>query len=154
MAKIGTTKYLSNKQESRVAKELNAHTVIASGSLWGSKGDVRAESFLVECKTTEKTFYSLSTTVWDKIRVEATHDGLRMPVMCIDLESGKDRMAVFQHSRMIHYLENLPDVQLKSTQRTYRITSTPMTLHLGRSCLSVVPWESFVEYYSVQLTGG
>ena len=80
MAVRGTTKYHSNKQEKRVADELGGKTVIGSGSLWGAKGDVRTEDYLIECKTTKKTSYPLSADTWLKIEREATRDGLRIPV--------------------------------------------------------------------------
>ena len=93
----------SQKQEKSVAKDLNARTVVASGALWGSKGDVRHDNLLVECKTTDKSFYSLTMQVWEKIEKEAIRDGLRLPVMCIDLNGGKDRYAVFRDKDFRHY---------------------------------------------------
>ena len=93
----------SQLQEKSVAKDLDAKTVIASGALWGSKGDVRHDEFLVECKTTEKSFYSLSMKVWEKIEKEAIKDGLRIPLMCIDVNGGKDRFAVFLEKDFKHY---------------------------------------------------
>ena len=93
----------SQLQERSVAKDLNAQTVIASGSLWGSKGDVRHENLLVECKTTDKSFYSLTLATWEKIEKEAIKDGLRIPVMCIDIKGGKERYAVFLMKHFRHY---------------------------------------------------
>lgn len=99
----------SQLQEKSVAKDLDAKTVIASGALWGSKGDVRHEEFLVECKTTEKHSYSLTMKVWEKIEKEAIKDGLRVPLMCVDTEDGEYRFAVFlekdfRHYKNYHYL--------------------------------------------------
>lgn len=93
----------SQLQEKSVAKDLDAKTVIASGALWGSKGDVRHDEFLVECKTTEKPYYSLTMKVWEKIEKEAIKDGLRIPLMCIDVNDGKDRFAVFLEKDFKHY---------------------------------------------------
>ncbi len=76
----------SQLQEKQVAKDLSAEVVIASGALWGSKGDVRSDKFLVECKTTDKSYYTLSVPTWQKIEKEAVKDGLRIPVMCIELK--------------------------------------------------------------------
>ena len=84
----------SKKQENKVAKELSGKVTPASGALWGAKADVRNDIFLVECKTTGKDFYSLTYDTWNKIYKEAIKDGLRIPVMCIDLNNGKDRYAV------------------------------------------------------------
>ena len=94
MAKKGTTKYKSNKQEKEVAKLFGGKQVIASGSLWFADSDVRNDKFLIECKTTEKDYYSLTAKVWEKIEEEAIRDRWRIPLMIIDLED-KDRLVVF-----------------------------------------------------------
>lgn len=84
----------SKNQESKVAKELSGKVTPASGALWGAKADVRSDIFLVECKTTISDRYRLTFNVWNKIYLEAIKDGLRIPVMCIDLLNGKKRYAV------------------------------------------------------------
>ena len=89
-----TVKRRSQKQEKSVAKDFNARVTVASGALWGMKGDIRNDKFLCECKTTEKDYYSLTAKVWEKIEQEATRDHLRIPLMVIDLED-KDRVVVF-----------------------------------------------------------
>lgn len=96
MTKAGTTKYFSNKQEKDVAKKFNARQVIASGAIWFSKADVRNSEYLIECKTTGNTYYSLTAKVWEKIEREAIKDHMRTPLMVIDLEHGKDRIIVFR----------------------------------------------------------
>ena len=93
----------SQLQERRVAKDLNARTVVASGALWSAKADVRSDNLLVECKTTEKDFYSLTLATWEKIEKEAIKDGMRLPVMCVDIKGGKERYAVFIHKYFKHY---------------------------------------------------
>ena len=90
-----TVKRRSQKQEKSVAKQFNANVTVASGALWGSKGDVRNSKFLIECKTTEKEYYSLTAKVWEKIEEEAIRDHMRIPLMVIDLED-KDRVVVFR----------------------------------------------------------
>ena len=62
-----TVKKRSQIQEKSVAKDMGAKTVVASGAMWFSKGDVRNDKFLIECKTTEKDFYSITIKVWEKI---------------------------------------------------------------------------------------
>lgn len=89
-----TVKRRSQKQEKSVAKDLNAKVTVASGALWGMKADVRNDKFLIECKTTEKDYYSLTAKVWEKIAEEATRDHLRIPLMVIDVED-KNRLVVF-----------------------------------------------------------
>lgn len=90
-----TVKRRSQKQEKSVAKDFNAKVTVASGALWGAKGDVRNDKFLIECKTTEKDYYPLTASVWEKIEEEATRDRGRIPLMIIDLED-KDRLVVFR----------------------------------------------------------
>lgn len=55
------TKYYSNRQEKRVAKQLNGKKVAASGATPFHKGDVLTDNFLIECKT--KTKESQSFTI-------------------------------------------------------------------------------------------
>ena len=84
MKKYANTKVASKKQEKRIAKEMNAKVTVASGALEFQKADVRDDMFLVEAKTTEKEFYPLNIKTWDKISDQALHDGMRIPVMCLD----------------------------------------------------------------------
>lgn len=149
-----TVKKKSQAQEKRVAKELDAKTVVASGALWGSKGDVRHEDFLVECKTTEKSYYSLTMQVWEKIEKEATRDGLRIPLMCIDINSGKDRYAVFLEKHFKHY-KTYYDLETGDTawsdRKSFRVQYPERVLMLcyedkmGETPVFVVaPWEDFL----------
>lgn len=90
------TKRTSVKQEKSVAKELDGKTTVASGALWGAKGDVRNSKFLIECKTTAKDYYVFTAKVWNKICREALKDHLREPLLIIDLNNDpKKRYVVF-----------------------------------------------------------
>lgn len=100
MAKKGTTKYKSNKQEKEVAKLFDGKQVIASGSLWFADSDVRNDKFLIECKTTEKDFYSITTKVWEKIEEEALKDRMRIPLLIVDLRD-TDRYVVFNPNQFV-----------------------------------------------------
>lgn len=89
---------ISQKQEKSVAKDLDAKVVVASGALWNAKADVRNSQFLVECKTTSKDFYTITSKVWDKICKEANRDGMREPLLVIDLHNNhKERYVCFSH---------------------------------------------------------
>lgn len=90
-----TVRKRSQKQEKSVAKKLGGKVTAASGALWGMKGDVRTDRFLVECKTTEKDYYTLTAKVWEKIEEEAVKDHMRTPLMVIDLEDS-ERYVVFR----------------------------------------------------------
>ena len=91
---MSTVKKRSQKQEKSVAKDFNAKPTVASGALWGMKGDVRNSKFLIECKTTSKDYFNITTKLWEKIKTEATRDRMRIPLMVIDLED-TDRLVVF-----------------------------------------------------------
>lgn len=90
-----TVKKRSQLQEKSVAGQFNAKTTVASGALWGMKADCRSDRFLIECKTTQKDYYSLTARVWEKIEKEAIRDHMRIPLMVIDLED-RDRIVVFR----------------------------------------------------------
>lgn len=90
-----TVKKRSQKQENSVAKTFGGRVTAASGALWGMKGDVRSDKFLIECKTTEKDYYTLTSKTWEKIQEEAIKDHMRTPLMMIDLKD-RDRYVVFR----------------------------------------------------------
>lgn len=54
MAKKGTTRYYSSKQEEYIAKLVKGRTVPGSGSPMFCAGDVVTKDWLIECKTTTK----------------------------------------------------------------------------------------------------
>ena len=146
----------SQKQEKSVAKDLNARTVVASGALWGSKGDVRHDNLLVECKTTDKSFYSLTMQVWEKIEKEAIRDGLRIPVMCIDLNGGKYRYAVFRDKDFRHYRSyydtTAPTDCVWSDKKSFRVQYPERILMVAYKkskfgetpCFVVIHWDDFL----------
>ena len=125
MPKKGTTKYKSNKQEKSVAKQFGGRQVIASGSLWFADSDVRNDKFLIECKTTEKDYYTLTAKVWEKIEREAIKDRGRIPLMIIDLED-KDRMVVFKPKDFVTDIPSPYDCTAKSLEekdlKSYRVS--------------------------------
>ena len=90
-----TKKRRSQKQEKSVAKDFNAKTTIASGAKWGMKADVRNDKFLIECKTTQEDYYSVTSKVWEKVQEEATRDHMRIPLLIVDLQD-KERFVVFR----------------------------------------------------------
>ena len=117
-----TVKRRSQKQEKSVAKKFNARVTAASGALWGMKADVRSDKFLIECKTTEKDYYTLTAKVWEKIQEEAIQDHMRTPLMVIDLKD-TDRYVVF---RPKDFNRSIVSPLLSSVQvnKSVRITST------------------------------
>lgn len=76
----------SKRQEDRTAKDFGGLTQVASGALWGAKGDVRTDEFLIENKFTDATSYILKVAIWNKIEDEARRDGVKIPIMQIDIQ--------------------------------------------------------------------
>lgn len=140
-------KRVSQLQERNVAKEVGGRTVIASGALWASKADVRSEDFLFECKTTEKDYYSLHCSTWNKIFTEATKDSLRIPAMVIDLCGGKYRVAVVQASlvncEISQYNKTKKSFRIRYSDKPYQIIFEDLVLP-SKSRVVVVPWDYFL----------
>lgn len=141
----------SQKQEKRVAKELGGRVTPASGALWGAKGDVRSEYFLVECKVTSKSSYPLKDTIWDKIAKEALHDNMREPVMCIELNDNEPYALVYKSA----FEESESFCNLVASYPVYRIKGRQKSLS-GPCCLIwesryatwelvMLPWSNFIE---------
>lgn len=153
---MDTRKRKSKEQENRVAKEISGIVTPASGALWGAKADVRNDIFLVECKTTEKDFYSLTFNTWDKVYHEAIKDGLRIPVMCIDILNGKYRYAVMCYKDLPEYNPLYSSVNLYGSKpssyvakSSFRVKDIGLfSLVNSRSnkayCLVSMSWSSFL----------
>ena len=83
------------KQEKRTAKDFSGRTTPASGAMCHSKGDVRTskgrgigfndKDYLIENKYTDKDFFILQRSTWEKIAREALRDNFRKPMMQIDI---------------------------------------------------------------------
>lgn len=116
-----TVKRRSQKQEKSVAKDFGAKVTVASGALWGMKADVRNDKFLIECKTTEKDYYSLTAKVWEKIAEEAVRDHIRTPLMVIDVED-RDRLVVFNPKDFQTPLPEPYNCTANGTPKSFRVS--------------------------------
>jgi len=106
---IRPTRFYSNRQEKKVASAVNGKQVVNSGATPFSKGDVRNDLFLIECKT--KTTPSNSITVkreWiDKNKEEAF--AMNKPYSAVAISFGDDEnyfiidKKLFQ--RLLEYLK-------------------------------------------------
>lgn len=115
-----TAKKRSQLQERAVARDLSAKTIIASGALWNAKGDVRNEKFLIECKTTEKDFYSVTSAIWNKIEEEAIRDGMRTPLLVVDLRD-LDRYVIFSPKSFNHQVKSYELAVYRNESKSYRL---------------------------------
>lgn len=158
-----TVKRRSQKQEKSVAKDMGAKIVVASGAMWSAKGDVRSDKFLIECKTTEKDFYSITTKVWEKISLEADKDGMRIPLLFVDLRD-KDRFVVFNpndFSVQVNTYEIVPHVH--GGFKSYRFKGyteeelpllfslVPVKMNKKNHILMVMKYEDFRKHFEEEL---
>ena len=150
-----TVRKRSQKQEKKVAEQFNGRQVIASGSLWFADSDVRTDKFLIECKTTEKEYYSLTSKVWEKIEKEAIKDRMRIPLMAIDLQD-KHRVIVF---RLRDFESFDYEVTMKDIPKSMRITVDDYGNRRGIflicgtkvNVLCYMKVEDFIEVYKEEL---
>lgn len=89
-----TTRFRSNKQESRLAKQLSGHTTINSGATFG-QNDVVTDFCEIEAKTTSKESYSLKLSDWRLLRKKCSAG--KIPIFIIDFELSKDSLAVLTY---------------------------------------------------------
>lgn len=74
----------SQKQEKRLEKSFDGRRTAASGAFWSSKGDVKADKYLIEAKTTAAKSFSLKSSELKKIETEALLVG-KVPLLCVEL---------------------------------------------------------------------
>lgn len=81
-----STRARADKQERRVAKQVNGRQTIASGQTPIDKADVKVAGELrIECKTTEKKSFTLKRE--DLLKIMAQAQGDEMPVFMIEFVS-------------------------------------------------------------------
>ena len=154
----------SRRQEQETAKEIKGRVTPASGSRWHQKADVRSGKFLIECKTTTKDSYRLTAKAWEKIYKEALRDGLKEPVMRIDLrtEYGDEMsFAVTAGTYVLDYLATIvTDVDcIQSIAfcegeygsfiiRADLVSVATSTLKVNDKLyrVTVLPWKGFLHY--------
>ncbi len=140
----------SKKQEERIAKQIGGKTVVASGALWGAKGDIRTDKYLVEAKYTDTNHYTLNVKTWNKIEQEAIKDGLRIPVMCVSIKN-KDYAIltvddfIFLNKSVI-LVGEIINTSAKSCRLKYDMSFGYKEIYFeGKVRLSVIPWDYFLD---------
>jgi hypothetical protein len=96
----------SNKQESRLADMVGGRAQAGSGAPWSSKGDVKQEDFLFECKFTDHESFSVSTKLWAEIKYKAmiAQSG-RKPAMQLEIGKEKLRLVVLSEEDYLELLK-------------------------------------------------
>lgn len=87
-----STRYFSNKQEKRVAKNLKGKTIPNSGAIMFAAGDVVTEDWLIECKTkmTESNSMSIKREWLEKNEEEAFAMGKQHCAVCFNMGNSND----------------------------------------------------------------
>lgn len=102
------TRYYSNRQEKKVAKAIGGKQTANSGATAFSKGDVRTDEWLIECKT--KTSESKSITVqkewFDKNEEEAFAMGKSYSAVVFDFGDGENHYVISEKmfKRLLKFL--------------------------------------------------
>ncbi len=106
-----STRYYSSKQEKKVAKAVSGKQTANSGATKFSKGDVRNDLFLIECKThTElRDSFNIKRDWIDKNREEAFQMGKRYSALAIDFGDGENHYLIDEHL-FLELLEHLREV--------------------------------------------
>ena len=98
------TRFYSNRQEKKVAKAVSGKQTANSGATKWSKGDVRNDLFLIECKThTEiRSQFTIKREWIDKNREEAFQMGKHYSALAIDFGDGENHYLISE--RLFQYL--------------------------------------------------
>lgn len=105
-----STRYYSDKQEKRTAKNLNAKVQTSSGSSAFLKGDVVSDTCLIECKTSmsEKKSFSIKKEWLDKIEEQCFEMRKRYSILAFDFGDGENYYVLNEKvmKKFIEFLNN------------------------------------------------
>lgn len=103
---IVNTRYYSDKQEKKVAKAVGGKQTANSGATMFSKGDVRTDVFLIECKTTtaDKKSFSIKEDWLLKNEEEAFAMG-KDSALCFDFGPGANKRYYIISERLFQVLQ-------------------------------------------------
>lgn len=93
----------SKIQEAKAAQSYGGKTTPGSGNQWHSKGDIKTDRFLIECKTTLKSSYSINIKTWRKIWWEAISEG-RDPFMEIQFENDNTTLIILDKEDFLNLI--------------------------------------------------
>ena len=102
------TRFYSNQQEKRVAKAVSGKQTANSGATKWSKGDVRNDLFLIECKThtEERQQFTIKKEWIDKNREEAFQMGKHHSALAIDFGDGENHYLISERD-FLYLLEKM-----------------------------------------------
>ena len=101
------TRFYSNKQEKAVAKAVGGKKVANSGATMFRKGDVEADDFLIECKTTtceHKASFSIKEDWLKKNKEEAFAMGKRHSALAFQFGENRENYYILDEKQFQEYL--------------------------------------------------
>ena len=103
------TRFYSNRQEKKVAKAVNGKQVANSGATCFSKGDVRTDDWLIECKTStsEKSSFTIKKQWLQKNKEEALSMRKYHNALCFDFGDNGNRYYVIDEKTFLKIKEAL-----------------------------------------------
>ena len=101
--KVKTTRYRSNKQETRIAKELKGTVSINSGATFG-QNDVTTDFCEIEAKVTSKKSFSVTVDDWIKLN-KKTKFG-KLPIFVVEFEVTKESLAIIKWDDLKYLIES------------------------------------------------
>lgn len=107
------TRFYSRKQEKSVAKSINGKRVANSGATPFQKGDVEADDFLIECKTTvsqHKASFSIKEDWLLKNKEEAFAMGKGHNALAFQFGEGLPNYYIIDEKQFKEYLFLLKEV--------------------------------------------
>ena len=130
-------KKLWQEFEEEIAEYFDGKRQPGSGNKPLHPGDVRTEDYLIECKFTEKDFYSLHISTWEKICYEARNKGL-IPLFACRSKKGGD----FFLGNQIDFLDIEKELIDNGDKKSIIIKNSFSTSLKGKNCnYDVVCWE-------------
>ena len=114
MKKIRPTRYYSKRQEKQVAREVNGKRTANSGATAFQKGDVIADDFLIECKTTtatQKASFSIKKEWLEKNEEEAFAMGRMHSALAFNFGENESNYYILSEKHFKEYLELLKEEQ-------------------------------------------
>ena len=107
------TRYYSNLQEKKVAKEFGGKLSSNSGAAKFSAGDVYTKDILFECKTVTKEAksYSVKREVLEKLKREAFELGKQFPIMAFNFEPDGELFFVIPQKQFKKLMEIYTEYQ-------------------------------------------
>jgi Cdc6-like AAA superfamily ATPase len=84
------------KEEFKDAEDFDGKVTPRSGGFWAFPGDVKSEMFLIDKKTTKKS-YRITKTIWRKVKREAINS-MRTPLLSVLIINDETRFIVIDEN--------------------------------------------------------